>query len=705
MRKLFTFLFAALMSAGMFAATEVIITQNDFPQSGQSFTKDGVTVSAGMIDRGYGNIMRGGSFSTTLGNFTQIEVSANDVHRMSGEGWSGDSHSKTWTGYASSVSFSGEIMGNGQGVTLKFTIEAAAPTTYTLKLVADPVKGSVAVTNLLGSDIVDNGNGNYTVPENAKVTILATPNEGYEFSGWLEGNVLCDFIDCGTALNTLDNPLTFTMTNDAACKAEFAAAAPAAKYYIVGTMNSWQVDENYEMNPSLDAETEEYFYTLDLTTTSEFKVVKVQNGQQSWIPEGMGNNYGQNGEITADGEYTIYFRPNYDGGEGWFYSCIYAEKTGEFVPETPTYYLVGNMTEWDVNENYELNPNIDSDIEEYFYVLDLTTSSQFKVVKVQNGQQSWFPSGMGNNYGENGEITADGEYTVYFRPNYNGGEDWFYNCIYVSKNEPQVERELTKLGFNFPSENIPADNDIEMAGTFEEGTMWMEKIIATGWFVSYDFVNAAEDETFKLRSKSNNDLVLCQFIPANDGEGGKWVQAIFTFGNYWSDDTWKGTPCKLIEEDLSDAAQYAWMEGMPEPSPEPEPEPAGQVITWDSDDLNTFPEYLLQGESKTIKGITVTVNQGNLAAGNSQVGFNPNGSNDAFTFSTELGNFTKIECTTLMVTGSLGEGWESATWTGNANSVNFGNAGSFLVVSSITFTIEPSGGETAVDNIQIDKAQ
>ena len=463
MRKLFTFLFAALMSAGMFAATEVIITQNDFPQSGQSFTKDGVTVSAGMIDRGYGNIMRGGSFSTTLGNFTQIEVSANDVHRMSGEGWSGDSHSKTWTGYASSVSFSGEIMGNGQGVTLKFTIEAAAPTTYTLKLVADPVKGSVAVTNLLGSDIVDNGNGNYTVPENAKVTILATPNEGYEFSGWLEGNVLCDFIDCGTALNTLDNPLTFTMTNDAACKAEFAAAAPAAKYYIVGTMNSWQVDENYEMNPSLDAETEEYFYTLDLTTTSEFKVVKVQNGQQSWIPEGMGNNYGQNGEITADGEYTIYFRPNYDGGEGWFYSCIYAEKTGEFVPETPTYYLVGNMTEWDVNENYELNPNIDSDIEEYFYVLDLTTSSQFKVVKVQNGQQSWFPSGMGNNYGENGEITADGEYTVYFRPNYNGGEDWFYNCIYVSKNEP-TPAEVTVV---FAANNKTVERTVTLPHTFK----------------------------------------------------------------------------------------------------------------------------------------------------------------------------------------------------------------------------------------------
>ena len=47
MRKIFTFLFAALMSVGMYATTVVTITQNDFPQYGNSFTKDGVTVSAG----------------------------------------------------------------------------------------------------------------------------------------------------------------------------------------------------------------------------------------------------------------------------------------------------------------------------------------------------------------------------------------------------------------------------------------------------------------------------------------------------------------------------------------------------------------------------------------------------------------------------------------------------------------------------------
>ena len=234
------------------------------------------------------------------------------------------------------------------------------------------------------------------------------------------------------------NVKTFIMVDsEVKISAEFEPEPEPAKYYIVGSMTSWGVDENYEMNPMLDAETEEYFYTLDLTTTSEFKVVKVEGENQTWYPEGMGNNYGQNGEITEDGEYTVHFRPNFDGGEDWFYNCIYAKKTGEFVPEEATYYIVGDMTGWDVNEAYEMTPNNGAETEEYLYVLDLTTTNQFKVVKVQNGQQSWFPSGMGNNYGENGEITEDGEYTVYFRPNNDGGEDWFYNCIYVSKNEPE----------------------------------------------------------------------------------------------------------------------------------------------------------------------------------------------------------------------------------------------------------------------------
>ena len=86
---------------------------------GTSFTKDGVTITAGFIDFHDKNFMEGGTFTTTLGNFTKIEVTTGYCG-ASGTGWSGG----TWTGNASSVSFSGDFMGMGMGNTkLVFTIE------------------------------------------------------------------------------------------------------------------------------------------------------------------------------------------------------------------------------------------------------------------------------------------------------------------------------------------------------------------------------------------------------------------------------------------------------------------------------------------------------------------------------------------------------------------------------------------------------
>lgn len=92
----------------------VTINQSDWGSDwNPSFTKDGVTVSAGMIDTRDGNLMEGGTFSTTLGNFTKIVVTAAHC-AASGTGWSGSRSSMTWTGTpASTVSFSGEFMGMG----------------------------------------------------------------------------------------------------------------------------------------------------------------------------------------------------------------------------------------------------------------------------------------------------------------------------------------------------------------------------------------------------------------------------------------------------------------------------------------------------------------------------------------------------------------------------------------------------------------
>ena len=87
---------------------------------GTSFTKDGVTITDTDIEFMDKNFLGGGTFTTTLGNFTKIEVTTEGWY-ASGTGWSGS----TWTGTpASSVSFSGEIMGyGGDNLKFVFTIE------------------------------------------------------------------------------------------------------------------------------------------------------------------------------------------------------------------------------------------------------------------------------------------------------------------------------------------------------------------------------------------------------------------------------------------------------------------------------------------------------------------------------------------------------------------------------------------------------
>ena len=95
------------------ATITVTINQSDWGEWNTPITKDGVTVSAGMIDPNDGNLMEDGTFSTTLGNFTKIVVTAASCD-ASGTGWSGSSSSMTWAGTpASTVSFSGGIMGMG----------------------------------------------------------------------------------------------------------------------------------------------------------------------------------------------------------------------------------------------------------------------------------------------------------------------------------------------------------------------------------------------------------------------------------------------------------------------------------------------------------------------------------------------------------------------------------------------------------------
>ena len=139
---------------------------------------------------------------------------------------------------------------------------------------------------------------------------------------------------------------------------------PEANYYIVGNMNDWTPNESYKMTLNEAAEgTTEYMFTMDLTTTSQFKVVKVEGEAQTWIPDGMGNAYGENGEITADGNYTIYFRPNADGGDDWFYNVIYAVKnTSVGISRMEAEALKGNV--------YNLNGQKVTKVQKGLYIVN-----------------------------------------------------------------------------------------------------------------------------------------------------------------------------------------------------------------------------------------------------------------------------------------------------------------------------------------------
>ncbi len=111
----------AIQDAGTTTTTTTVTwTGNDITTgSGKSFTKDGVTANlGGSIDAVNKAFYSNGTFTTTLGNFTKIEVSA--TIKPSGEGWSGG----TWTGTASnSVSFTGDI---AEISTIVFTIDTSA---------------------------------------------------------------------------------------------------------------------------------------------------------------------------------------------------------------------------------------------------------------------------------------------------------------------------------------------------------------------------------------------------------------------------------------------------------------------------------------------------------------------------------------------------------------------------------------------------
>jgi len=134
-------------------------------------------------------------------------------------------------------------------------------------------------------------------------------------------------------------------------------------YYVVGDMNGWAKTDGYAMsrNTYCTSNVEYKLARQALTTTNQFKVA-LWNGKElnTHYPDGMGNSYGENGEITADGTYNIFFRPNADGGDDWHYNYIWAGIVGDLEvlgtdPTTGAQVLDGT---WNAEEFATLDSNV-----------------------------------------------------------------------------------------------------------------------------------------------------------------------------------------------------------------------------------------------------------------------------------------------------------------------------------------------------------
>ncbi len=165
------------------------------------------------------------------------------------------------------------------------------------------------------------------------------------------------------------------------------------------------------------------------------------------------------------------------------------------------YYLVGSMNGWAPNEKYKLaaNPGASG---EYMITLYLDADAEFKIVDSENGTtaKTWFPDGIDNNK----KIDEEGRYTVYFRPGYTGGDDWWYNCIYAASDPLYATPTGTKNEWSF---TMP-DYDVELEIEYETDLTLSETTDNTATLAAWDGCDANITVQRTLQPGSWNTLVL-----------------------------------------------------------------------------------------------------------------------------------------------------------------------------------------------------
>ena len=246
------------------------------------------------------------------------------------------------------------------------------------------------------------------------------------------------------------NPIIFTVYN-----AEGSAPVVDPTVSVKGSMNDWA-----EEIPFVLSDDKTYAsLTVENISAGNYEFKFIINGE--WRSNGYRYHRGFPGAagITENNEANMTFEADIDG-EYTFYWYFANDSAAIVYPAKPEpvlangYYLVGSMNEWTpAAENlFTLNPDNEF---EYQLAINLAVGDEIKVVEVENDAiKTWFPNEGGNYVIDDHH---NGATTMYFRPDYQGGEDWFAGCIYVV---PTSTVDITNIDANAPAVKILRDGQL-----------------------------------------------------------------------------------------------------------------------------------------------------------------------------------------------------------------------------------------------------
>ena len=200
----------------------------------------------------------------------------------------------------------------------------------------------------------------------------------------------------------------------------------------------------------------------------------------------------------------------------------------------PKYYLAGTMNEWaEAAEGYLFAENPESE-GEYMLTTTLAEGAEFKV----RCGGVWYPA-EGGNYVV--DAAHAGEKTIYFRPDYQGGEGWHNGVIYVAANEEPAEPVVDEWAEIKFTEAVDAADLAENASFGVEGSEFSATITDTGDKMSIDanpcrFGDAEKYVSYSHRLKSGGkSSSSTNFITFNIPADGKLRIAVRTGSNSATD--------------------------------------------------------------------------------------------------------------------------------------------------------------------------